>query len=29
QDWIIKPQLRNVEGVAEVNTIGGYEKQFH
>ncbi|MBN9230233.1 MAG: cation transporter [Legionella sp. 40-6] len=29
QDWIIKPQLRQVEGVAEVNTIGGYEKQFH
>ena len=29
QDWIIKPQLRNVEGVAEVNTIGGFEKQFH
>ncbi|KTD72618.1 CusA/CzcA family heavy metal efflux RND transporter [Legionella tucsonensis] len=29
QDWIIKPQLRNEEGVAEVNTIGGYEKQFH
>ncbi|WP_156411961.1 CusA/CzcA family heavy metal efflux RND transporter, partial [Legionella bozemanae] len=29
QDWIIKPQLRNVEGVAEVNTIGGYAKQFH
>ena len=29
QDWIIKPQLRNVAGVNEVNTIGGYEKQFH
>lgn len=29
QDWIIKPQLRNVEGVAEVNTVGGYDKQFH
>jgi len=29
QDWVIKPQLRNVPGVAEVNTIGGYEKQFH
>ncbi|HAU0368226.1 TPA: CusA/CzcA family heavy metal efflux RND transporter [Legionella pneumophila] len=29
QDWIIKPQLRNVEGVAEVNTIGGYAQQFH
>lgn len=29
QDWIIRPQLRNVPGVAEVNTIGGYVKQFH
>lgn len=29
QDWIVKPQLRHVEGVAEVNTIGGYEKQIH
>lgn len=29
QDWIIKPQLRNVTGVAEINTIGGFEKQFH
>jgi len=29
QDWVIKPQLRNVPGVIEVNTIGGYEKQFH
>ena len=29
QDWIIKPQLRNVPGVIEDNTIGGFEKQFH
>ena len=29
QDWIIRPQLRNVSGVTEVNTIGGYVKQFH
>ncbi len=29
QDWIIKPQLRNTPGVIEVNSIGGYEKQFH
>jgi cobalt-zinc-cadmium resistance protein CzcA len=29
QDWIIKPQLRTVPGVIEVNTIGGYERQFH
>ncbi|WP_298623856.1 CusA/CzcA family heavy metal efflux RND transporter [uncultured Legionella sp.] len=29
QDWVIKPQLRTVTGVAEVNTIGGFEKQIH
>lgn len=29
QDWVIKPQLRNVPGVTEVNTIGGYQRQFH
>ena len=28
QDWIIKPQLRNVPGVAEINTVGGYVKEF-
>ncbi|WP_122690296.1 efflux RND transporter permease subunit [Pseudomonas viridiflava] len=28
QDWIIKPQLRNVPGVAEINTIGGFAKQY-
>lgn len=28
-DWIVKPQLRTVPGVVEVNSIGGYEKQFH
>ena len=28
QDWIIKPQLRNVQGVTEINTIGGYAKEF-
>lgn len=29
QDWIIKPQLRSIPGVIEVNSIGGYERQFH
>lgn len=29
QDWIIRPQLRNVPGVTEINVIGGYEKEFH
>lgn len=29
QDWIIKPRMRMVKGVTEVNTVGGYVKQFH
>ncbi|MHB8764598.1 MAG: efflux RND transporter permease subunit [Deferrisomatales bacterium] len=29
QDWVIKPQLRSVSGVAEVNTWGGDERQVH
>ncbi len=29
QDWIIKPQLLLVKGVTEINTIGGYAKQYH
>lgn len=29
QDWFIKPRLMRVKGVTEVNTIGGFEKQFH
>ncbi len=28
QDWIIRPQLKGVPGVAEIDTIGGYEQQF-
>ncbi len=28
-DWVIKPELRKVAGVAEVNSWGGFEKQFH
>jgi len=28
QDWMIKPQLRTVPGVAEVNSFGGEEKQY-
>jgi cobalt-zinc-cadmium resistance protein CzcA len=27
-DWVIRPKLRTVKGVAEVNSWGGYEKQF-
>ncbi len=29
QDWVIRPQLRNVPGVTEVNTIGGFQRQVH
>lgn len=29
QDWFVKPRLLTTEGVAEINTSGGYEKQFH
>jgi cobalt-zinc-cadmium resistance protein CzcA len=28
QDWIIRPQLRTVRGVAGVDSIGGYAKQY-
>ena len=28
QDWIIRPQLRQTRGVVEVNTVGGYTRQF-
>lgn len=29
QDWVIRPQLRNTPGVTDVNTIGGFERQYH
>ncbi len=29
QDWVVRPQLRNLPGVTEVNTIGGFVKQYH
>jgi cobalt-zinc-cadmium resistance protein CzcA len=29
QDWVVKPQLRTVPGVVEVNTIGGFVRQIH
>lgn len=27
--WVIRPQMVQVPGVAEINTWGGYEKQYH
>lgn len=29
EDWVVRPQLRTVPGVTEVNAIGGYVKQYH
>jgi heavy metal efflux system protein len=29
QDWYVKPRLLTLKGIAEVNTIGGFEKQYH
>ena len=28
-EWVVKPQLRMLRGIAEINTQGGFEKQFH
>ncbi len=28
QDWVVKPQLRTLPGVTDINTIGGYQKQY-
>ncbi len=28
QDWVIKPQLRNIPGVTEINSIGGFAKEY-
>ncbi|CAB5516591.1 Cobalt-zinc-cadmium resistance protein CzcA [Achromobacter anxifer] len=28
QDWVIKPQLRNISGVTEINAIGGFAKEY-
>jgi len=29
QDWVVRPQLLTVPGVTEVNSIGGYDRQYH
>ncbi len=29
QDWIIKPQLKGVKGVAGIDSIGGYVRKYH
>jgi len=29
QDWVVSPQLRQLAGVNEVNSFGGFVKQYH
>ena len=29
QDWIIRPQLKGLAGIAGVDSIGGFDKQYH
>jgi len=29
EDWVVRPQMRTVPGVTDVNGIGGYVKQYH
>jgi cobalt-zinc-cadmium resistance protein CzcA len=29
QDWVVRPQLRNIPGVTEINSVGGYKKEYH
>jgi cobalt-zinc-cadmium resistance protein CzcA len=28
QDWTVRPQIRNVPGIADVDSLGGFEKQY-
>ena len=28
QDWVVRPMLRSIPGVAEINSMGGLERQF-
>lgn len=29
QDWVVRPMLRSIRGVAEINSIGGHVKEYH
>lgn len=29
QDWVVRPLLRSIRGVAEINSIGGHVKEYH
>ena len=28
QDWILRPQFKTISGVADIDSLGGYEKQY-
>jgi len=28
QDWVVRPMLRSISGVAEINSFGGFERQY-
>jgi cobalt-zinc-cadmium resistance protein CzcA len=28
QDWVVRPLLRSIQGIAEINSQGGYERQY-
>ncbi len=29
QDWVVRPLLRSISGIAEINSQGGYIKEYH
>ncbi len=29
QDWIIRPQLKSIPGIADIDSIGGYVREYH
>jgi cobalt-zinc-cadmium resistance protein CzcA len=29
EDWIVRPQLKGIQGLADIDTIGGYVRQYH
>jgi cobalt-zinc-cadmium resistance protein CzcA len=29
QDWVVRPLLRGIPGVAEINSQGGYQREYH
>jgi cobalt-zinc-cadmium resistance protein CzcA len=29
QDWVVRPLLRGISGIAEINSQGGYQREYH